>query len=100
MISDDAVDFVSSIACSVKKYDCSKDSRQNCPGKAMLEEIIQFPNLSDNITYYKWIQKNSLYQKTKICESGKLAAHFFDEMTTKKFKLHVYNISRQYAELK
>ena len=66
MASGDAADFVSSIACSVKEYDCCNDSCQNCPGKAMLEEIIQFLNSSDNITYSKWIQKNSLYQKTEI----------------------------------
>ena len=30
----------------------------------------------------------------------KLVADSFDEMTTKKFKLHVYNIFRQYSELK
>ena len=42
MISDDAVDFVSSVVCSVKEYDCCNDSCQNCHGKPMLEEIIQF----------------------------------------------------------
>ena len=99
MISGDAADFVSSIACSVKEYGCN-DSCQNYPSKPMLEEIIQFFNSSDNITYYKWIRKNSLYQKTEICESVKLVADSFDEMTTKKFKLHVYNIFHQYAELK
>ena len=100
MISGDAVDFVSSVVCSVKEYDCCNDSCQNCHGKPMLEEIIQFFYLSENIIYYKWIRKISLYQKTEICESGKLVADSFDEMTTKKFKLHVYNIFRQYAELK
>ena len=67
MIPGDAADFVSSIACSEKECDCCNDSCQNCPGKPMLEEIIQFLNSSDNITYYKWIQENSLYQKAEIC---------------------------------
>ena len=50
MISGGAADFVSSIFCSVKEYDCCNDSCQNCPGKALLEDTIQFLNSSDNIT--------------------------------------------------
>ena len=53
MISGDAADFVSSIFCSVKEYDCYNDSCQNFSGKPILEDIIQFLNSSDNITYYK-----------------------------------------------
>ena len=52
------------------------------------------------VTYNKWVQRNNIYEKAILCESGVAVADQFDEIAIKHFQLHVYNIFRQYSELK
>ena len=94
------VDFVSSIICSVKNYGCHNDLCENCPGRKMLAYINEFLKTSDNITYSKWVRKDCLQHKIEISASGQLVAESIDEIGTKLNKLHMYNIFRQYSELK
>ena len=66
----------------------------------MLNEVILHLKSLPEVTYNKWVQRSNIYEKAILCESGVAVADQFDEIATKHFKLHVYNIFRQYSELK
>ena len=94
------MEFVTSIVCSVKSHDCCNDVCSNCPRRDMLNEVILHLKSLPEVTYNKWVQRSNIYEKAILCESGVAVADQFDEIATKYFKLHVYNIFRQYSELK
>ena len=66
----------------------------------MLNEVILHLKSLPEVTYNKWVQRSNIYEKAILCESGVAVADQFDEIATKHFKLHFYNIFRQYSELK
>ena len=66
----------------------------------MLHEVILHLKPLPEFTYNKCVRRNNIYEKAILCESGVAVADQFDEIATKHFKLHVYNIFRQYSELK
>ena len=99
-LSMDSMEFVTSIVCSVKSHDCCNDVCSNCPRRDMLNEVIRHLKSLLEVSYNKWVQRNNIYEKAILCEAGVAVADQFDEIATKHFKLHVYNIFGQYSELK
>ena len=59
------------------------------------EAILHLKSLTQ-VTYNKWVRRGNIYEKAILCESGMAVADQFDEIVTKHFKLHVYNIFWQY----
>ena len=72
----------------------------NCIESTNIREILQVLQGIDKITYSKWVRKSNFYLKVEFTESGTVVVETLDEITTKTFKLHVYNIFRQFSELK
>ena len=58
----------------------------------MLNEVILHLKSLPEVTYNKWVRRNNVYEKVILCESVVAVADQFDEIATKHFKLHVYNI--------
>ena len=90
-LASDAIDFVQNIVCSIKEFNCCNDACRNCIESTNIEEILQVFQGIDEITYSKWVRKNNFHQ-VEFTESGTVVAETLDEITTKTFKLHVYNI--------
>ena len=55
---------------------------------------------TDEVTYAKWIHKNNQYKKMEIIDSGCDIAIQLQDLHNKNLKLYIYNIFRQYSELK
>ena len=66
----------------------------------MLNEVIFHLKSLPEVAYNKWVQRNNIYVKAVLCESGVAVAEQFEKVVTKHFKLHVYKIFCQYSELK
>ena len=99
--ASDAIDFVENNVCSIKEFNCCNDvACTNCIKSTNIKEILQVLQGIDEITYSTWVRKNSFYQKVEFADSGTVVAETLDEITTKTFKLHVYNIFQQFSELK
>ena len=99
-LASDAKDFVQNIVSSIKEFNCCNDACTNCIGSTNIKEILQIFQGIDEITYSKWVRKNNFYQKVEFTESGTVVSETLDEIITKTFKLHVYNIFQQFSELK
>ena len=52
------------------------------------------------VKYTRWVHREQHYQKNEVVDSGDDVITVLKEILTKSFKMHVYNISRQYSELK
>ena len=65
-----------------------------------MTEIMDVPSKIDSITYNKWIKKGNYVQNIEILQSGEDVAEEFLTLTGSIIKLHIYNIFRQYLELK
>ena len=63
----------------------------------MLNEVILHLKSLPEVTYNKWNPRNNIYEKAILGESGVVVADQFDEIATKHFKFHVYNIFQQYS---
>ena len=89
------MEFVTSIG-----HDYHNDVCSNWPRRDMLNEVILHLKSLPEVTYNKWVWRNNIYEKVILCESVVAVADQFDEIATKHFKLHVYNIFWQHSELK
>ena len=89
------MEFITSIG-----HDCHNDVCSNWPRRDMLNEVILHLKSLPEVTYNKWVWRNNIYEKVILCESVVAVADQFDEIATKHFKLHVYNIFWYYSELK
>ena len=89
------MEFITSIG-----HDCHNDVCSNWPRRDMLNEVILHLKSLPEVTYNKWVWRNNIYEKVILCESVVAVADQFDEIATKHFKLHVYNIFWQHSELK
>ena len=50
--------------------------------------------------YARWVRREKHYQKDEVVDSGDDVIVMLKEILIKSFKMHVYNIKRQYSELK
>ena len=50
--------------------------------------------------YARWVRREKHYQKDEVVDSGDDVIVMLKEILTKSFKMHVYNIKRQYSDLK
>ena len=98
-LASNAIDFVQNIVCSIKEFDCCNDACTNCIESTNIKEILQVFQGIDEITYSKWVRKNNFHQ-VEFTESGTVVAETLDEITTKTFMFHVYNIFLQFSQLK
>ena len=99
----DITEFISGNVCSVKDFDCCSNVCDKCPGKDLMTEIMDVLSRIDSITYNKSMKKGNCsknVQKIKVLQSGEDVADKFLALTGSIIKLHVYNIFRQYSELK
>lgn len=96
----DIIEFISGNVCSVKDFDCCSNVCDKCPGKDLMTEIMDVLSRIDSITYNKWMKKGNYVQKIEILQSGEDVAEEFLALTGSIIKLHIYNIFRQYSELK
>ena len=48
----------------------------------------------------RWVCREKRYQKDEVVVSGDDMIALLKQILTKSFKMHVYNMSRQYSELK
>ena len=48
----------------------------------------------------RWVCREKHYKKDEVVDSRDDVIIMFKENVTKSFKMHVYNIKRQYSELK
>ena len=99
-ISTDPNDFISGLVCSIKNVDCCNDMCVNCPGENKIGAILDALEQIDEITYAKWVRKGSLYKKIQITDQGINICESLRFIISKNFKIHIYNIYRQYSELK
>ena len=97
-ITVDHIDFVSSLVCSIKNYECCDYVCNMCP-RNLLAEVVEFLRDSDDISYFKWVTKDSLNRKVEFSDAGSIIAEQFEEIS-RKIKIHIYHIYRQYSELK
>ena len=95
----DPVSFISSLVCSIKNYTCCDEDCKKCPVH-IVTEITECLKDSDDITYHKWVKQGGIYKKANICESSTIFIEQFEDLCGRKMKIHVYNIFRQFSELK
>ena len=85
-LKTDPEKFILENVCSIKNYDCCNDNCGQCCNFRNAEDILIALEGVSEVKYARWVCREKYYQK--------------DEVVTKSFKMHVYNISRQYSELK
>ena len=95
----DPIDFISKLVCSIKNYQCCDDDCNNCPNNLVVE-VVDFLAKSDDMSYFKWVRKDGMMKKIEISDSGSAIAEHLEQMCGRKMKIHIYNIFRQYSELK
>ena len=97
----DLLKFVQLGVCSFKSYECMNGPCNACPGSALIAEISGNLEKVESLTSYKWTTKNKVVYKISEEISGEEAASKLVELISgEKLRLHRYNISRQYVELK
>ena len=89
-----------SIVCSVKNQECYEGNCLTCAENDNLNEILSIISEIKEITYSQWARKKELYVKRKFFDTGAELVTLFKELSNLQFRLHMYNIYRQFCELK
>ena len=96
----DPEEFILENVCSIENYDCCKDNCGQCCGFRNIEDILNALEGVSEVKYARWVHSEKRYQKDEIVDSGDDVIIMLKEILTKSFKMHVYNIKRQYSKLK
>ena len=86
--------------CSIKNYDCGNDDCGKCCNFRNVEDILIVLEGVSEAKYARWVCREKHYQKDEVADSGDDVIVMLKQIRTKSFKMHVYNISCQYSELK
>ena len=86
--------------CSIKNYDCCNDDCGKCCNFRNVEDILIVLEGVSEAKYGRWVCRGKHYQKDEVADSGDDVIVMLKQILTKSFKMHVYNISCQYSELK
>ena len=101
-LKTDPAEFILENVCSTKTYDCCNDNcgcGQCCSFRNVEDILIALEGVSE-VKYARWVCREKRYQKDEVVDSGDNVIAMLKQIPTKSFKMHVYNISRQYSELK
>ena len=93
-------EFILENVCSIKNYDCCNDNYGQCFNFGNIEDILIALEGVSEVKYARWVRREKCYQKDEVVDSGDDVIVLLKQILTKSFKMHVYNISRQYSELK
>ena len=96
----DPEEFILENVCSIKNYDCCNDNCGQCCNFRNIEDILNALEGVSEVKYARWVRREKRYQKDEVVDSGDDVIGMLKEILTKSFKMHVYNIKRQYSELK
>ena len=92
--------LIATLVCSVKNYSCcSETCTSSANDNQDWEQILAAISLLENMHYKKWMKRDSLRVKSEFYDSGCEDVNCIRELT-KTFRTHMYNIYRQYSELK
>ena len=94
------IHFIGSIVCSVKNQECCEGNCLTCAENDHLNEILSILSEIEEITYSKWIREKERYVKREFVDTGPEVVTLFKELSNLQFRLHMYNIYRQFSELK
>ena len=96
----DVDSFMRSIVRSVKNQECCEGNCLTCAENDNLNEILSILSKIEEITYSQWIREKESYVKREFVDTGAEVVTLFKELSNLQFRLHVYNIYRQFSELK
>ena len=99
-IKVDPVEFVKENICSLQSFECCSSECQECSYAEYTHELLSVLEQTDEVAYARWIHKNNQYQKMEMIGSGVDIAIQLQNLLNKNLKLHIYNIFRQYSQIK
>ena len=99
-LKTDPEEFILENVCSIKNYDCCNDNCGQCCNFRNVEDILIALEGVSEVKYARWVHREKRYQKDVVVDSADDVIVLLKQILTKSFKMHVYNISRQYSELK
>ena len=96
----DPEEFILENVCSIKTYDCCNDNCEQCCNFRNTEDILNALEGVSEVKYARWVRREKHCQNDEVVDSGDDVIVMSKEILTKSLKMHVYNIKRQYSELK
>ena len=96
----DPEEFILENVCSIKTYDCCNDNCEQRCNFRNTEDILNALEGVSEVKYAGWVRREKHCQNDEVVDSGDDVIVMSKEILTKSLKMHVYNIKRQYSELK
>ena len=93
-------EFILENVCSIKHYACCNGNCGHCCNFRNIEDILIVLEGVSEVMYARRVCIEKGYQKYEVFDSGDDMIVMLKEILTKSFKMHVYNISCQYSQLK
>ena len=85
--------------CSVKNQDCCEGNCLTYVQNDNLNKILSILSEIEGITYWQWIREKECYVKREFFDKVAEVVTLFKELSNLQFRLHIYNICRQFSEI-
>ena len=85
--------------CYIENYECCNDSCERCSNTENISDVLSVLEVVDEVRYVRWVQEDNRCYKDEVADTGKDVSELLNDVLTKCFKKHLYNIHRQYSEL-
>lgn len=72
--------------------ECCNDSCEHCSNSNNISDTLDVIDDLDELRYARWIWKDNRYYKGEVVDTGKDVTKLLNDVLTKFFKIHVYNI--------
>ena len=99
-LKTEADSFMRRIACSVKNQESCEGNCSICAENNNLNEIMSILSEIEEIIYSQWIREKKCYVKREFVDTDAEVVTLFKELSNLQFRFHMYNIYRQFSELK